>query len=308
VRGLLVNSHHLIELKQWYNGYIVGTKNVTLAHSIYNPWSVLNHLASLSEHPQRYWANIGSTNLLEKLIAESGIKTQEELQLLIGGKALQKKAIDEDVILLDLDKKECEPWSFLFFAGYVTASGYVFDDKYYYSLQLPNKEISDLYKDLIVKVISKKLISAELVDFLKSLMEGKVLQVEILLREFIQTFCSFHDLPKNDLERGLYLFVLGLLASLSDRYIVDSNIESGKGRYDIMLCPRSCSQDPAVILEFKKGEHLEKLAEEALAQIQEKNYIARLQKLRFSGSVLCYGIASYKKELVVKLEAVQFSC
>ena len=212
--------------------------------------------------------NTGSTDLLERLITEADLKIQDELKILIEGKSLENKPIDEDVILLDLDKKRCEPWSFLFFAGYLTATSYTFESKYSYRLELPNKEISDLYKDLVIKSISKKLASAELVDFLKALIAGNVSRVETVLGEFVQSFCSSHDLPKNDLERSLHLFVLGLLASLSERYIVDSNIESGKGRYDIMLCPKPYSQDPVIILEFKKGKNLENCAEKALAQVQ----------------------------------------
>ena len=293
------------EVKKWYNGYIVGTKNANLAHSIYNPWSILNYLDNTADHPQSYWVSTGSTDLLERLIAEAGGNTQEELKLLLEGKALERKIINEDVILLDLDEKECEPWSFLFFAGYLTATGYTFDNKYYYTLELPDKEIADLYKDLVVKAIDKKLKSAQLVDFLKALVAGNSFKVESLLRNFIQSFCSSHDLPHNDLERSLHLFVLGLLVSLSERYIVDSNIESGKGRYDIMLCPRS-SLDPGILLEFKKGENLEKLSLDALEQIKAQNYKARLKNLGYLGPVLAYGIATYKKELLVKMELLPF--
>ena len=292
------------EAKKWYNGYLVGTKNSQLAKSIYNPWAVLSYLASYSEHPECYWSNTGSTNLLERLIAEADIKTQEELKLLIEGKALENKAINEDVILLDLDNKGCEPWSFLFFAGYLTATSYTFKDSYTYKLELPNKEISELFKSLVMKTINKKLSSASLGDFLKALIEGNSLKVESSLREFVLSFCSSHDLPYYDLERSLHLFVLGLLVSLSDRYIVDSNIESGRGRYDIMLCPKSHSQDLGVILEFKKGKNLKKLSSEALEQIKTQKYKTRLEKLGYLGPILAYGVATFKKDLLVKLEVL----
>ena len=292
------------EVKKWYNGYVIGTKNSKLARSVYNPWSVLNYLGSFSEHPECYWSNTGSTNLLERLIAEADVKTQEELRLLIEGKALENKVIDEDVLLLDLDNKGCEPWSFLFFTGYLTATSYTFENKYAFQLKLPNKEISDLFKNLVMKAIDKKLSSAKLEDFLKALIKGDTPKVESSLREFVLSFCSSHDLPYYDLERSLHLFVLGLLVTLSERYIVDSNIESGKGRYDIMLCPKPHSQDLSVILEFKKGENLEKLASEALEQIKTKHYKTRLEKLGYLGPILAYGIATYKKELLVKLEII----
>ncbi len=99
---------------------------------------------------------------------------------------------------------------------------------------------------------------------------------------------------------------MGLLVLLSDRYIVTSNLESGYGRYDIMLCPRmpNPSNNLGVLLEIKKGkqENLEELAEEALSQIKAKEYPSQLRTLGYFGEVLFYGIGSYKKELLVKLE------
>lgn len=118
--------------------------------------------------------------------------------------------------------------------------------------------------------------------------------------------CSSHDLPHNDLERSLHLFVLGLLASLSERYVIKSNLESGYGRYDILMQPKN-SVDQAVVLELKKGTSpdLEALAEEALTQIREKNYIAQLKDFGYTGKIFCYGVAIYKKHLVAKMEILQ---
>lgn len=56
-------------------------------------------------------------------------------------------------------------------------------------------------------------------------------------------------------ERFYHGFVLGLIAELSDRYVITSNQESGFGRYDVMLRPKSgvpgtaCMN--AILMEFK---------------------------------------------------------
>ncbi len=294
------------EIKAWYNGYMIGIKNPQLMQPIYNPWSVLNYVKSATKNPECYWSNTGSKDLLERLIAESGKTIQEELQLLMEGKPLENKSIDEDVILLDLDNREREPWSFLFFAGYITASNFVFKDKYFYSLQLPNKEIATLYKELVIGAINKKFSSAKLENLHKTLLQGDVEQFSDSLNSFVQSLCSSHDLPEPDLERSLHLFVLGLLASLSNDYLIESNLESGKGRCDIMLCPFAPSTRYGVLIEFKKGkkENLEDLAKEALHQIKEKDYRSRFYKLKYEGPILAYGIASHKKELLVKMETI----
>ncbi|MBQ9058209.1 MAG: PD-(D/E)XK nuclease domain-containing protein, partial [Atopobiaceae bacterium] len=101
--------------------------------------------------------------------------------------------------------------------------------------------------------------------------------------------------------------VLGLLASLRGRYAVESNRESGKGRYDIMLVPVKDAQatDPAIIIEFKvfdprRETTLEDTATRALAQIDERAYATTLIERGFSAdSILSYGIAFRGKEVLV---------
>ncbi len=59
-------------------------------------------------------------------------------------------------------------------------------------------------------------------------------------------------------EQVYHAFILGLLVHLSPQYLVRSNRESGQGRYDVMILPRSAGQ-PGVVLELKvkrKGETL----------------------------------------------------
>ena len=118
--------------------------------------------------------------------------------------------------------------------------------------------------------------------------------------------CSFHDLPHNDLERSIHLFVLGLLASLTGRYLIKSNLESGTERYEISMHPKN-TIDPAILIELKKlkkGENLnlELLADEALQQIKDNKYESLTKDLGYKGKVLCYGIATFKKQVAVKME------
>ena len=104
------------------------------------------------------------------------------------------------------------------------------------------------------------------------------------------------------------MLVLGLLAGLSDRYIIQSNRESGHGRYDIMLIPRT-SQDSGIVIEFKKAKEkgeavLMASAKEALEQIKSRSYATEIRSSGYLGPIFCYGIAVYKKHVVVNLETI----
>lgn len=292
------------ELKSWYNGYVVGSK-YTVSTKVYNPWSVLQYIKNACT-PETYWANTGSSDLLERLIAKAAQPIQRDLKLLLEGNSLINKQINEDVILLDLDKESIEPWSFLFFAGYVTANNHIFqNNEHYYTLSIPNTEIASLYKKLVRNAIDKKFTSTKLNDLLEALTTGNTNFVNKLLEEFINSMCSFHYLSQDKSEKSLHMFVLGLLALLSERYVIKSNLESGNGRYDIAMYPKR-DKDLAVIIEFKKSKNrkLEKLADQALEQIKSNSYEQSLKDFSYKGKVLCYGVAMFKKSLVAKMESI----
>jgi len=292
------------EITSWYNGYAIGIKHSSSCR-IYNPWSVLKYLKA-EGIPETYWANTGSTSLLERLIAEAGENTQKELETLLEKGSLENKQINQDVILLELDNKEVEPWSFLFFAGYLTTSAHTFQDKkHYYTLTLPNEEIKDLYNKLVIGAIGKSFSSQSLTALLNALITGNVEIFAEGLKQFIQKLCSSHDMPQGDVERSLHLFVLGLLASLSERYTIKSNLESWGGRYDIAMHPKRPG-DPAVVIECKKGDEdkLASLAQEALKQIEKKNYLGLIHDFGYTGPVFCYGIAVHRKQTAVTMQQV----
>ena len=81
--------------------------------------------------------------------------------------------------------------------------------------------------------------------------------------------------------------------TLRGTYEVTSNLEAGYGRSDITLRALS-AKGINVILEFKQGEDINHLKEEALQQILEQKYYTGL-----SGEVLCVGVAHDKKRCSV---------
>jgi len=301
------------EIKNWYDGYMFGETN------IYNPWSLLNCIKNKGIF-KAYWVNTSDNKLVKNIIANSNEKIKKELELLLQNNVIINKEIDEGVTFSDFDNNDQEPWSFLLFTGYLTTTSHtIIDDNYYYTLAIPNKEIEKLYQNLIFQALSTNISFAKLKELFEALITGDKKIVEQYLQEFIAKACSSLDVAKNDLERNIHMFVLGLLAGLSSRYIIQSNrsphlsagtpnCESGDGRYDIMLMPRN-PHDPGILIEFKRTTEddnatLATLAQKALEQIKNLNYKTQLKDFGYQGSIFCYGIAVCGKKLIVAMEII----
>jgi hypothetical protein len=98
-----------------------------------------------------------------------------------------------------------------------------------------------------------------------------------------------------------------MLASLRGRWSVESNRESGFGRYDVALVPTdgASGSDPAVVIEFKVFDSdyektLNDTVARARSQIEEKHYVAGLVARGISvDRIRTYGIAFRGKEVLV---------
>ena len=81
---------------------------------------------------------------------------------------------------------------------------------------------------------------------------------------------SYYDTNKENFYQGL---MLGLFATLDNRFQLTSNKESGDGRYEISLCPKQ-EEMSGILSEPKARNHLNdeqlnKLANEAVQQIKD---------------------------------------
>ena len=92
---------------------------------------------------------------------------------------------------------------------------------------------------------------------------------------------------------------------LQNRYVITSNRESGFGRYDVMLEPKVPEKDDAIILEFKvfdpnEEETLRDTVQEALAQIERKQYAAQLAARDIPKErIRSYGFAFQGKRVLI---------
>ncbi len=263
-------SRHLPTIRRWYNGYRFGTT------TIYNPWSVLNFLASEDFEPRPYWANTSGNELIGRLITagQEGLSLELE-QVLQGGKL--RKLVNEALVLPDLERDADATWSLLLMSGYlkpvaIHKGGEV-------TLAIPNREIQSVYDTLLGRWMQSSVGgSLEVERMLRAMLSGDVERFEDDLGTLVRQALSYHDTGGKDPERVYHAFTLGMLVQFRASHRVESNPESGLGRADVLVLPRKPGK-PGVVLEFKRvreHETPDTALASALEQIEARGYAARL--------------------------------
>ena len=283
------------EIKEWYNGYLFGGTEV------YNPWSILNYVDDIVSHntefPKPYWSNTSSNSIIHELVVKADSSTVQEIERLLAGKAIEKP-VHEDITYEDIYQSEDNLWNFLFFTGYLKAIRKRFESRtIFLEMEIPNEEVMYIYENTIQDWFQQKTKVLDLSGLYHSILSGDTETAENLLKQQLRESISFMD----SAEKFYHGFLLGLLGGLQD-YRKKSNLESGNGRYDIILIPYD-EQQPAVILELKRAKkftEMENLCQEALKQIDEKNYADALIEEGYP-LILKYGICFCKKSCMVKL-------
>ena len=262
---------HYDKVSLWYNGYLFSEE------IIYNPWSVLNYVASKSRKPRPYWINTASTEIIDNLVTRGGRELREEIGQLLENKAITKP-VYENIIMRDLEKRDDLLWSFLLFSGYLKTTGEAVH-RNFYELKIPNEEVRIVYEESVKRWFAEKIESNRLEEMLKALESGDVKLFERILRMIVLQIMSYHDLG-GEPEKVYHALVLGMMVWLSGRYTIRSNRESGYGRYDLMLKPND-SAKTGIIIEFKRvydSEKPEHVLSQALKQIEERRYTAELEE------------------------------
>lgn len=288
------------QVKDWYDGFSFGKKK-----DIYNPWSIINYLDE--KRVGAYWANTSANSPVGKLIREGSIDVKKTFQALLGGKTLNVE-IDEQIIYEQLPSKKNAVWSLLLASGYLKVVNMDFVERTgrtYYELALTNKEVYVMFENMIRDWFSG---NDDYNDFIKAMLMDDLKAMNLYMnRVAAEMFSSFDSGTKpsgKEPERFYHGFVLGLMAELTDKYIITSNRESGFGRYDVMLEPRRKQGDDAVIIEFKVQAEDEKelsdTVKDALRQIDEKGYQANLIAKGFPEECIRkYGFAFCGKKVLI---------
>ena len=288
-------ENHLDEVRQWYNGYQSGN------YKVYNPWSIINLVKNGGEI-QAYWVNTSDNALIKNLLKQCSPEMKEELEILMQGGSV-KKLIQENIVMPEIERNDEVLWNFLLFCGYLTFENYQREDRSIFAnFKIPNQEVLLSYETSFRNWFIESSGVRDYQRMLESLVEGHAEEFQDFFINLTKTTLSTFDVHKNEPEQFYHALVLGMLSSLSSSHEVRSNRESGWGRYDVMLIPKDRSK-LGVILEFKKvqtqkKETLESAAQNALKQIEEKQYAIELQALGIS-RVIKVGISFAGKESFV---------
>ena len=284
------------ELQEWYDGYLFGNEE------IYNPWSVISYI-SKGCVPQAYWANTGKNEILEEVLKVAPEDIKERLFSLLQGEQIIAR-IDQSVVYRSLFTDPANIYSLLLMAGYLKTPEKKLqgDGTYLCRLSIPNWEISAVYKSEILAHLlqSGAITRTTAYRIAERLYAGDNDGLQKAITGYIECSVSFYDGGAEGFYHGL---LLGLISLMDNQYKIRSNRESGAGRYDISLFPREKSY-PGIIVELKWGknlstERLDELAEEALVQMQEKDYDSEMKQEGIH-NILKLGIAFSGKKVRVK--------
>ena len=264
------------EIKRWYDGYIIGH-----TEGIYNPWSILNYLSDRKLIP--YWVNTSSNDLI-KLILKKSSTVKQQIESLLKDEEIEVQ-INLETVITGIEDNEDNIWGLLLGTGYLKVTGTVDISNSIYKVKLVNNEIKLLFTQIVNSWFKDKVIGNDLNSIMKDLITLNLDEFNEKFKILVKEMFSYLDVGENTAENFYHAFVLGMLVSLKDSYIVNSNRESGIGRYDIMLEPKDKNGN-SFIMEFKVLEDLEEKTieetiENAKKQIEEKQYETSLRERGF---------------------------
>ena len=274
-------EYELPDVKSWYDGYKFGNSDV------YNPWSILNFLTDKKLIP--YWIDTSDNYLINKTLKNASSDTMEALQKLFSGESVEENINGNSDLSILFDEEEI--WELFLFSGYLTIDEKIGEDyENVYALRLPNREVKEFFKQ---KFIDMNFGESLFRNTMEALKKNNIDNFEKYLQNIILKSASYYDGKNEDFYHGL---ILGMTLYLDRDYYVNSNRESGLGRYDVIIEPKN-KNNRGFILEFKvvKDEKdLENTAKKAIEQIIDKKYDTQLKE-RGIKDITLIGIAFFGK-------------
>ncbi len=234
----------LKSLKSWYNGYSWDGKKY-----VYNPFSVLRFFKS--QEFSNFWFTTGTPVFLIKLLHERMIYNLENIQ--VGDSAFESYNLDH-----------LETISLLFQTGYLTIKQK--DEIGIYTLDYPNKEVKNSMLQHLIGAFShgSEIESTPIVVKLQDAFIHKdPTKIISIINGVLKSIPSHIFIAQKE---AYYHSVVHLVLTYLGQYI-ESEVNTSDGRMDAVIKTKKY----IYILEFK----LDKTADDALRQIEQKQYASR---------------------------------
>ena len=292
-------SEHYETIKEWYDGYQFGKK------AVYCPWDVISYCKNLCADPEAlpedYWSNTSSNSIVRRFIDKSNKQTKDEIEQLIAGESIVKE-IRQELTYNELDKSVGHLWSVLFTTGYLTQKGRL--DSKRYRLAIPNREIRELFltqiREWFQDTTSENVMKLD--KFCRAFPDGNAEIIEELLNDYLWNTISIRDTAvAKERKENFYHGILLRLLSHMENWLVKSNQESGEGYSDILVEVPESRTGVVIEMKYAQGGLLDTACAEALQQIEERQYTAKLESDGMK-NIVRYGIACYKKHCRVMKE------
>ena len=278
-------EYEINDVKEWYDGYQFGNKEV------YNPWSIINFLKNGKLKP--YWQGTAGNETINELLDRGNKELFDDLEKLFRKETVYKKIRDFTEFTSDIN----EIWELFLYSGYLTTSGEQKDREH--PLRIPNREIMEFFEDRFIDRFTGNY--QKFSDTIRYLRAGNIEKFGEVLQNEVISSLSYFDTDKD--EKYYKVFLIGIFVALMNDYVRLSERESGHGRADLILEPKK-KENPGYIFEFKVAgseEELKSYAEEGFEQIEEKKYDIELIN-RGVTEINYIGLAFYKKKLKMKYE------
>ena len=303
------------KVKDNYDGYKFYDKEM------FCPWDVVNFIKKNFNFQQNchtskvitgnYWATSTSSPAVYEYLGYLTDNDTQKMQDLVDGKSISFKLNDSmnyDCLSQHLPN---DFWSLLLHTGYLTvdwdktdtlnSEDSSADD---IAVKLPNLEIKDCFEKNIKKRFNSFFKKDNLADKIaNALFNGDSEYVQSQLRTYLKKFVSIRDTatkaPKENYYHG---FLNGVFTNCSNDFLTEyhSNYEAGDGYADITF--KSEYSEKAVIIEIKAasvGSDLIPLSENAINQVENKDYAFPFLQNSMTQSIFAYGIAFSGKNCLV---------
>ena len=277
------------EIKEWYDGYVFGNSYV------YCPWDVINHISALrykrTTKPKNFWKNTSHNGILLTFVKRTDFDVADKFEILLNGGTISQ-TISDELTYDTLHASEDNLWSVLLMTGYITKSDPE-EDGDTVSLKIPNKEISSIFEDTVVKYFKETVSTDAIGELINTLWDGDEKRAAEIVSDLLWNTISYNDYH----EDYYHAFLAGVFVGRG--YGVESNKEKGLGRPDILLKDRKKRR--AIIIEAKKSDKesdLNKDCDKAIKQIIDGKYAEGIDGYE---QILCYGVAFFQKQAKVKL-------